>query len=969
MAIAAVNITASHSTTDAASYATASVSLTAGRLYILTVGHRRSTTSLAVEPTVTGASQTWTKVVTQTTTSPNTRRRVTMFRCLPGSGASGVLTIDFAGETQHVCHWTLTEFTGMNTGGTNGSGAIVQSAGMTADSISTGATVTLAAFERAGNAAHGVCNSTLTVPTVEGGYAELSLTSGDTENQSSEFKASSDTSVSWTWASTDTTVYAVAVELRADPVEAAAGNAAATGTAYNATTTIAPTPGVASAIATAYDATISYLPPPRTLTINSVDYIDKIRWDSFSFVECANRGQVGMGGFDVDDATNSLTIPALKGVAFDEPAAGTSNQRVFTGFTHDRTTERGPNAVAGQRQYGVELLDLNTIADDYILTDAESADRPAETDYARVVWLLTTRFNTVAGVASGVVPNSNTVNMDAVDYRGRRARDVLAECSEMAGKNWFIYLWTTATPRLFYDVTAGSNLTSGARISDVLADVDSSTTWAASNVKVHKSPDDIYSTVHLRWNEGTVTRTNTTTSDNFKVREISVTDMSIASSAAAIVKADAFLTASQYERVRVDSISIVVPAANVNDIRAGQRIEIKLDRHGISSFTYYRILERKVEPLNDVSYKITLTLADQVLPVLYSGGGRGGDLPYGIWEKKSNATDDGATVIIDRGGITITDGALTITDEFETTTMSAGAFSGSWADFVRLGLYNARFQNALVGSIQAGRTSDLPYWTVAYNFGTETGLLTGLAGGGVKATWGGTTDIVQIVSDKVPVQPGAVMEAAFAVLANRAAGNLTANAFVNWYQYDGSASATVSSTPSGLFTASSITSLFWIRDALVVPTDAYSAQFKFQMSESSHNAANSISIYAAKLQDIPTAVTPEANVAPNAADSFSPGSGTVSDFDPGSQRYSFLQLSPSGALSLTGIVAPTNPNHRLMYIYNHSVFTITLKHDVTSTAANRFYCPGEVDFAISKFGAALLHYDNTDSRWFVVAKA
>lgn len=749
-----------------------------------------------------------------------------------------------------------------------------------------------------------------------------------------------------------------------------AASAAATGalavTANQAKTTIKPTGGNATLAVTAYDATVSNLVPPRTLTINSVDYIDKMRWDSFSFVECANRGQVGMGGFDVDDATNSLTIPALKGVLFNEPAAGIANQRTFTGFTHDRTTERGPNKVAGQRQWGVEVLDLNTLADDYILTAAESADRPAETDYARVVWLLTTRFNTVAGVASGVVPNSNTANMDAVDYRGRRARDVLAECSEMAGKNWFIYQWTTATPLLFYDVTSGSNLTSSARISDVAADIDSSVTWAASNVKVHKSPDDVYSTVHLRWNEGTVTVTNATTASTYRTREISVTDMSIDTSTKATAKANAFLTASQYERVRVDQISVQVPAANINDIRAGQRIHIKLDRHGISAFTYYRVLERRIEPVNDVSYKITLTLADQVLPVLYSGGGRGGDLPYGIWEKKSNATDDGATVIIDRGGITINDGAMAISDEFGSTVMSATSFTGSWADFVRLGLYNARFQTASAGVIQAGRTSDLPFWTAV--LGT-TGVLTTLSGGGLKATWTGTADQPYVTSDAVPVQPGAVVETAFAMLANRAAGTLEVDAFVYWYQHDGSASATPFTNVADFSSATSVTSLLWIRDAVVVPDDALSAKFQLRFEETSHNAANSITVYAAKLQDIPVTLGPFLGIAPTPSAGVSPGSGTVSDYDPGVPGLVMWRMQPSAALSLTGIVAPASPAERVIFLMNYSNFAITLKHDVTSTAANRFYCPGGVDFSLATYGTVILFYNPNLLRWNVVAKA
>ena len=55
--------------------------------------------------------------------------------------------------------------------------------------------------------------------------------------------------------------------------------------------------------------------------------------------------------------------------------------------------------------------------------------------------------------------------------------------------------------------------------------------------------------------------------------------------------------------------------------------------------------------------------------------------------------------------------------------------------------------------------------------------------------------------------------------------------------------------------------------------------------------------------------------------------------------------------------------------HNYSAFAITLKHDVTSTAANRFYCPGEVDYVISKYGSAMLVYNPTHLRWNVLANS
>jgi hypothetical protein len=422
-------------------------------------------------------------------------------------------------------------------------------------------------------------------------------------------------------------------------VDAAAENAAGTGAASNAT--------------------ISNVAPVRSFWVESAgDLGDKIRWDSFQFTEAAEQGAVGMGGFSVDDSAASLDVPALKPMRFTEYAQ-MSEPRTFTGFTQERTMQRGPNLVAGQREFDVEVVDINVLLDDYVMTGA-GANRSAETDYARVTWLLTTALNTVGNVTAGVVPNSNTVDMDAVDYRGRKARDVLAECAEAAGKNYFLYQHTSSGPLLFYDLHTSSSLASSARISDVGTDVDSATTWAAIGPpKVKKSPDRVYSTVHLKYKGGTKIVSSATTLAAFRRRDIALTDLSVKTSAKALAKANRYLDGpASSENITVSEISVAVPAANVNDIRAGHRIEIKLTRYGISAFTWYRILRRTVSALNDVSYRITLQLADTVLPSIFVNG-RGGEE---IWEEKSNATEDDATVIVDGGGITITNGALTVTN-------------------------------------------------------------------------------------------------------------------------------------------------------------------------------------------------------------------------------------------------------------------------------------------------------------------
>ena len=73
-----------------------------------------------------------------------------------------------------------------------------------------------------------------------------------------------------------------------------------------------------------------------------------------------------------------------------------------------------------------------------------------------------------------------------------------------------------------------------------------------------------------------------------------------------------------------------------------------------------------------------------------------------------------------------------------------------------------------------------------------------------------------------------------------------------------------------------------------------------------------------------------------------------------------LLLSASLAVDLTGIVAVSGLT---LWLVNIGANTITIKHDVTSTAANRFYAPGAVDFALTQFKAVQARYIAAQSRW------
>lgn len=211
MAIGASNLTNGATITSASSFVTASVSPGASHLILLTVGSRSAATNNT--PTASGAGMTWTLVSSQIN-ALNTNR-VTVFRALSASPGSGTVTIDFAGQSQTACLWAIDDFSGTDTSGSNGAGAIVQVVSGLVTGTSTGTTINLAALGSANNAAFGGChrnnNSLLTAGS---GFTVLSPGGTVGGSQLTEWELNV-TAVSWSWPSGSADVEAMAIEISA----------------------------------------------------------------------------------------------------------------------------------------------------------------------------------------------------------------------------------------------------------------------------------------------------------------------------------------------------------------------------------------------------------------------------------------------------------------------------------------------------------------------------------------------------------------------------------------------------------------------------------------------------------------------------------------------------------------------------------------------------------------------------------
>lgn len=190
MAVAANHLLTGGDTSTLTTYTTASISPTTGRLVLLWVYTRNPS---SVPTTVTGAGLTWVLV---TNGSTGTQDTLSCFRAM-GTASAGALTITFPGSINGAC-WSIVEYSGTDTSGTNGSGAIVQSVYANNAGAGAGVTVTLAAFSDVNNAtAGGFSAQGAYTLTAGSGFTISGQTTVLTPNQTiaSEFKATNDTTV------------------------------------------------------------------------------------------------------------------------------------------------------------------------------------------------------------------------------------------------------------------------------------------------------------------------------------------------------------------------------------------------------------------------------------------------------------------------------------------------------------------------------------------------------------------------------------------------------------------------------------------------------------------------------------------------------------------------------------------------------------------------------------------------------
>ncbi len=187
--IAVTHLASSSSTTDGTAFSTASVSPTANAVVLLAVFSCRTAGAAEAPATITGNGLTWTQIDTTRLYGTSNFRSLSLWRGMSATPSASTIDLTFTSSHESVA-WSVCQATGVNTSGTNGSGAIVQAVSADSDNgTGTSRTNSLAAFEYAGNVHFAAwatsINSGIGVDAqfAELGDAAVSTPSGNVETQ------------------------------------------------------------------------------------------------------------------------------------------------------------------------------------------------------------------------------------------------------------------------------------------------------------------------------------------------------------------------------------------------------------------------------------------------------------------------------------------------------------------------------------------------------------------------------------------------------------------------------------------------------------------------------------------------------------------------------------------------------------------------------------------------------------------
>lgn len=361
-----------------------------------------------------------------------------------------------------------------------------------------------------------------------------------------------------------------------------------------------------------------YYNDPDAGLVEFTDHVDDD--NSPSITVQAEQSSIGSSTLIVDDPSGELDFTGHREIWWEEDDATWA--RIATLYTASVKVSRGGYRTGSARTWELSLTDINTLMWRKVMAGNDT-DRPAESDVDRVQWLLSTGEAGFFADVTTYVHTGNPVNMDAnpdTGYNGQMFEQVMDDCAQQSGKNHYV-LDVFDSPNyvkgIWYGADSEPDFTSNLQISNVIGDVDNTTTWYASlDTELNRDPSRIFSGVFGNYDGGYTYQSDAGVIAAYANRDTianwpNVKTLTKAQARALRMIAD-LGTAGPED---VITTTILVPPEHVNDARPGQLIVARFTHlPGYEDPTYFRILRRtttRIAPAvgEQVSYSVEFDLS------------------------------------------------------------------------------------------------------------------------------------------------------------------------------------------------------------------------------------------------------------------------------------------------------------------------------------------------------------------------
>lgn len=365
-------------------------------------------------------------------------------------------------------------------------------------------------------------------------------------------------------------------------------------------------------------------------------------------------GEPGRAGVQIDDPFGDLDLLGWQTYTVDETAC-VGKTRMFTGWLFGRVIDRGTHSTGPARVWDCDILDQNEVFS-FKAFRASSAKRPAETDIARVAFLIDSAPMAANPAHDNGLANitDNPVSFGPSDYVTQYPVELMMSVAGTSGKNFYAY-WDHAAEEisLYYDQTSAVVRESTLRISNVMSDVDGTTTfYPFKDARLERAADGLHSGALLGWRGGYVYGQRQDTIDTYSspgspferdlvYRTDRIGRLDTANAVLAQMLAD--------HAIEADTITCTVrlPASQVNLIEAGEWVDVRFSHlPGYEAFTQLPVVRRNVVPVagRRDRYDLQLEFSTRT-PGRGPGGGSPGGFPWQaaaatVRQFKAQAYDD-----------------------------------------------------------------------------------------------------------------------------------------------------------------------------------------------------------------------------------------------------------------------------------------------------------------------------------------